>query len=93
MEKKKINILVTRIPIMLPIALISIYQYAISPLFGGNCRCNPTCASYAKDAFIKFGLINGLFCALKRVFRCHPWGSSGYDPVKEESSKNSYNEF
>ena len=81
MEKKKIKFLLSKISIILPIALVTFYQYAISPLVGNNCRFSPTCSKYSKDAFVKFGLLYGLLYSLKRVIRCHPWGSFGYDPL------------
>jgi len=33
------------------------------------------------EALQKHGAIKGLFLGLKRISKCHPWGSSGYDPV------------
>ena len=27
------------------------------------------------------GPFKGLWLAIKRLLRCHPWGGSGYDPV------------
>jgi putative component of membrane protein insertase Oxa1/YidC/SpoIIIJ protein YidD len=40
------------------------------------------------QAIEEWGLFKGLFLGIKRILRCHPWGSSGYDPVprKEEDS-------
>ena len=59
------------------------YQLAISPLLGPRCRHLPTCSEYADEALRKHGLGKGSWLALKRIGRCHPWGSSGYDPVPE----------
>jgi uncharacterized protein len=63
------------------ILLIKIYQLAISPLLGGNCRFAPTCSQYGVDAIHKHGAFKGFYLAVKRILRCHPWGGSGYDPV------------
>lgn len=60
---------------------IKIYQTVISPLTPQTCRFQPTCSNYAKEAFQKYGLLKGGKLALIRVFKCHPWGKSGYDPV------------
>ena len=60
---------------------IKMYQILLSPLIGPSCRFNPTCSHYAIQAITKYGAIKGLFLALKRISRCHPWGESGNDPV------------
>ena len=57
------------------------YQKAISPYTPPSCRFTPTCSEYARQALLKHGLIKGLWLAIKRISRCHPWGGSGYDPV------------
>ena len=63
------------------ILLIKVYQYIISPLLGPKCRFTPTCSQYAEQALKKYGLFTGGWLALKRIGKCHPGGSSGYDPV------------
>lgn len=60
---------------------IKLYQYLISPLTPASCRFTPTCSQYATEAIRKHGPFRGGWLALKRISRCHPWGSSGYDPV------------
>ena len=60
---------------------IKIYQILLSPLIGPRCRFNPTCSHYAIQAITKYGALKGLYLALKRIIRCHPWGESGNDPV------------
>jgi putative membrane protein insertion efficiency factor len=61
--------------------LIKLYQWIISPWLGPSCRFTPTCSHYAAEALKKYGLVKGLWLAVKRISRCHPWGGSGYDPV------------
>lgn len=63
------------------IAPIRFYQRAISPLFLPVCRFTPTCSQYAVEAIQKHGPLKGLYLAIRRILRCHPWGGSGYDPV------------
>lgn len=64
--------------------IIKIYQLFISPLTPSTCRYHPTCSQYAKVALERFGLFKGGWLATKRIFSCHPWGGSGYDPVPEK---------
>ena len=64
------------------VSLINFYKYLISPLLGNNCRYLPTCSEYTKESVKKFGIISGVWLGLKRIIRCHPWGKSGYDPIK-----------
>lgn len=63
------------------LALIYIYRNFISPLTPASCRYEPTCSGYAQEALKKHGIIKGGYLAVKRIFSCHPWGGSGYDPV------------
>ena len=60
---------------------IRLYQRYISPLTPPACRFTPTCSQYAVEALQKHGPIKGLYLAVRRILRCHPWGGSGYDPV------------
>ncbi|NDK55158.1 membrane protein insertion efficiency factor YidD [Pontibacter fetidus] len=63
------------------LGLIWVYRHMISPLKPATCRYTPTCSTYALQAVTKHGPFKGGWLALKRIGRCHPWGSSGYDPV------------
>jgi len=51
------------------------------------CRHIPSCSNYAYEAIEKHGSFKGSCLAIKRIFKCNPWGTYGYDPVpsiKEE---------
>jgi putative membrane protein insertion efficiency factor len=61
--------------------LIRFYQIVISPYLGPSCRHIPTCSNYMIEALQIHGPLKGLWLGLRRVSRCHPWGTSGYDPV------------
>ena len=61
--------------------LIRGYQKFISPLFPSCCRFTPTCSQYALESIKKYGPWKGLYLALKRISKCHPYHKGGYDPV------------
>ena len=69
------------------LALIGVYRFVISPWVGTCCRFEPTCSSYAKTAFSRFGPVRGLYLTLWRLLRCHPFFSGGYDPVPTARTK------
>ena len=71
---------------MTPLAtLLSIpvhaYRLVGSPWVGRSCRYQPTCSAYALEALARHGGVKGSFLAIKRIGRCNPLGSDGYDPV------------
>ena len=47
-----------------------------------SCRYEPTCSQYMINAVKKKGIILGISLGIWRVLSCHPFGGSGYDPVK-----------
>jgi putative membrane protein insertion efficiency factor len=53
---------------------------------GVQCRYRPTCSHYAEDAIAHYGFVSGSVRAMGRIWRCSPWGGSGYDPAVEEHS-------
>jgi putative membrane protein insertion efficiency factor len=65
----------------LVLVLVRSYQVLLSPLFRGSCRHLPSCSEYAHEAVERHGAVRGLWLALRRLARCHPLGTSGYDPV------------
>ena len=69
------------------ILIIRGYQLVISPILGSNCRFMPTCSEYALESLKTYGLIKGAFLTIKRIGKCHPWGSHGYDPIPTKMEK------
>ncbi|MDD2776240.1 MAG: membrane protein insertion efficiency factor YidD [Gallionella sp.] len=63
------------------IKLIHGYQYFISPLSPPSCRFVPSCSQYAVDALTRYGFMKGSWLSIKRIARCNPWHSGGYDPI------------
>ena len=73
--------------IAIVIIIIKAYQLLISPILKTNCRYLPTCSEYSIAAFKEHGLLNGFYYSLKRIFKCHPLGGYGYDPVPKKINK------
>ena len=64
------------------LSLIHLYQRCISPAFPGKCRFRPTCSEYAIEAIQKYGAAKGVYLALRRILRCHPFYKGDiFDPV------------
>jgi putative membrane protein insertion efficiency factor len=70
------------------VALIRLYQMAISPMLGRRCRFSPSCSVYAAEALQVHGVIKGSGLALRRIGRCQPLFEGGYDPVPPRSGVN-----
>ena len=68
---------------LLLVALLTGYRRVVSPLYGPVCRYYPSCSAYALESVQKHGSLKGLWLALRRVGRCHPWAAGGLDPVPE----------
>lgn len=65
------------------VALIRLYQIAISPLLPPACRFYPSCSQYALVAVREHGIARGTYLAIARLARCHPWHPGGVDFVPE----------
>ena len=63
------------------VTLVRCYQLILAPFAGGACRFEPTCSAYAIEAMETHGLRRGMWLALRRVARCHPFSPPGIDPV------------
>jgi putative membrane protein insertion efficiency factor len=70
------------------ILVVRLYQLTISPLLGNRCRFYPSCSSYCIDAVEKHGCSKGLWLAIVRLCKCHPFHSGGVDFVPEPAKTN-----
>jgi putative membrane protein insertion efficiency factor len=61
------------------------YKRMLSPLVhslgASQCIFLPTCSEYAYVAMLRYGFWRGGSMAVRRLSRCHPLGTGGFDPV------------
>ena len=69
------------VPRRLLAGLIRGYQIVLSPLLPPSCRFHPSCSQYALEAVTRHGALKGIWLAVLRIGRCHPFHPGGYDPV------------
>ncbi|GAA0686999.1 hypothetical protein GCM10009104_11260 [Marinobacterium maritimum] len=73
--------MINRLVTGLLIRLVRLYQIAVSPFLGNNCRFYPSCSSYMIEAIQVHGILKGLYLGTRRILRCHPYSEGGLDPV------------
>ena len=71
---------IVRLPGLLLIGLVRIYQWTLSPIIGRQCRFQPTCSHYFIGAVEKYGAIRGSLKGIWRICRCNPFCRGGDDP-------------
>ena len=69
------------IPARLLWSLVWLYKTFVSPALPPACRYHPSCSQYAAEALLVHGALRGLWLAVGRLSRCHPWAVGGPDPV------------
>lgn len=68
-----------RLPGEMLIALVRVYQFCLSPIFGRQCRFHPTCSEYFIQAVRKYGAVSGTVRGVWRILRCNPYCRGGVD--------------
>ena len=63
------------------LGFIKVYQMIPGP-WHNSCRHIPTCSNYGIEAIITYGSLKGSILTVKRIIRCNPFGTKGYDPVQ-----------
>ena len=71
---------IVRLPSLLMISLVRLYQRFISPLTPPSCKFYPSCSSYAVQSLQTHGLMKGGVLTVARLGRCHPWQLGGINP-------------
>lgn len=62
--------------------IIDFYQKYIRIYKKPSCVFYPSCSTYSKEAFIKYGFFKGFYLSLFRILRCHPWQKNHIDLLK-----------
>jgi putative membrane protein insertion efficiency factor len=63
------------------VALLGAYRRWVSPMMAPHCRFSPSCSAYAIDAIATHGAARGSWLAVRRLAKCQPFFTGGYDPV------------
>lgn len=72
---------IRRLPQLVLLGLLRVYQSVVSPMTGPTCRYYPSCSQYAVVAVQRHGAVRGSWLAVRRLARCHPWTPGGVDDV------------
>jgi uncharacterized protein len=73
-----------RILVLPLVGCVRVYQLVVAPWLPRSCRYVPSCSAYMIDALRAHGPIRGAWLGIRRIGRCHPWGGSGFDPVRPD---------
>lgn len=77
--------IINKILIIIVLIPVKFYQWFISPILPQTCRHTPTCSQYTVEALKKHGVFIGTWLVIRRLSKCHPWGTWGHDPVPDEN--------
>jgi len=74
---------IVRVPRVIALGLVKIYQRGLSPLVPPACKYRPTCSEYCAEAISRYGVLRGGWIGVRRLLRCNPFVRGGFDPVPE----------
>lgn len=63
--------------------LVSFYRSKLSSSLPTSCIYTPTCSAYALEALEKHGAFYAVFLIIRRIVRCNPFATGGFDPVPD----------
>ena len=72
------------------IFLIRLYQ-KIPGRWHHYCKFQPTCSNYAIGVLSEFGFVKGMYLIIKRIIKCNPFSTGGYDPIPLKGGNNGKN--
>jgi putative membrane protein insertion efficiency factor len=64
------------------VSFIRYYQVHLAKLNRAACLYEPSCSEYAIQSIEALGFLKGSHFAVRRILRCRPPHSGGYDPFK-----------
>jgi len=76
-----------RLPALLVIGLVRLYQLSAGRVLPQRCRFHPSCSEYALESIRANGLVRGGAAAGWRLLRCGPWSAGGIDHVKARAAE------
>ena len=74
-----------QLPRRIAILFIRMYQSTAS-MRPAVCRYRPTCSEYTAQCVAKYGVFAGVALGIRRILRCNPLSTGGYDPVPRSVS-------
>ena len=71
---------ILNLPKRLAVTMIRLYQKT-APFRPPMCRYQPSCSEYTAQAIQKYGIVAGFALGVRRIIRCNPFTSGGFDPL------------
>ena len=69
------------LPKSLLLLFVATYRTLGTTHMGGACRFTPSCSEYAVEAIKTHSFLFAIYLISKRVLKCRPGGTFGFDPV------------
>jgi len=76
--------MIEQVCLKLLLLIIKSYKLVISPLLPNSCRFYPSCSEYSRLSLLEYGFFAGIWMSFKRIIKCNPLCSGGYDPAIKE---------
>jgi uncharacterized protein len=67
---------------------IRVYRVVLSPLLPPVCRFHPSCSVYTMGCIAVHGPIRGSFLGFKRLLRCNPFFTGGFEDVPPKNGQS-----